>query len=245
MAPIKAFLFDVFGTVVDWRSSVVAELETLGKEHGQSADWGKFAQEWRNGYLKTTRLIAEGTAAGPLNVDAMHKKILDSLLSEQEWAHLGSAWDEKTRQHLNLVWHRLNAWPDSVEGLQALKKHAIIATLSNGNVRLLIDMAKHAGLPWDTIFSTELFNTFKPNPRAYTEAMRHLSLPPENCAMVAAHIYDLRAAASQGMLTVYVPRLGEDAPELQKEVKAKADGGDVDYVLSSFAELAGLAAGGD
>ncbi|KAF8181587.1 haloacid dehalogenase [Pholiota molesta] len=230
--PIKAFIFDV----------VVAELEALGKEHGQSADWAKFAQEWRNGYMKNTRLIAQGTLAGPLNVDAMHREILDHLLSTPEYAHLGSVWDEQTRQHLNFAWHRLNGWPDTVGGLHALKKRAIIGTLSNGNVRLLVDMAKHAGLPWDVVFSTELFNTFKPNPKAYLEAMRHLALPPENCAMVAAHIQDLEAAARQGMRTVYIRRPNEDVVPAAG-VKAKADGGEVDYVLDSFEGLAGLAGG--
>ncbi|KAF8181585.1 haloacid dehalogenase [Pholiota molesta] len=179
MSPIKAFIFDVFGTTVDWRSSVVAELEALGKERGQSAG---------------ARLMAEGTLPGPLDVDAILRGILDDLLRTPEYAHLGSAWDEKTRRHLNLVWHRLNGWPDTVDNLHALKKHAIIATLPNSSVRLLIDLAKHAGLPWDVIFSAELFDTIKPNPKAYLEAMRHLALPPEECAMVAAHIYDLRAA---------------------------------------------------
>ncbi|KAF8961184.1 haloacid dehalogenase [Flammula alnicola] len=245
MDNVKALIFDVFGTVVDWRSSVVAELEVLGKQHGVASDtdWNKFAQQWRSGYIKNTRRIAAG-ASGPLNVDAMHREILEDLLSSSEWSHIGPLWDEKTRQHLNLVWHRLNGWPDAVEGLHALKKQAIIATLSNGNVRLLIDMAKHAGLPWDMVFSTELFNTFKPSPKAYLEAMRHLSLPPENCAMVAAHIYDLRAAGSLGMTTIYVRRPHEDgdAIQLDLDVKSKEDGGEVDCVVDSFTELAEILA---
>jgi 2-haloalkanoic acid dehalogenase type II len=245
MHPVKALVFDVFGTVVDWRSSVVAELEALGQKHGvePATDWGKFAQEWRSGYLKTTRLVAAG-ASGPLNVDVMHREILDDLLKSPEWSHLGALWDEPTRQHLNLVWHRLNGWPDTVKGLHALKRQVIIATLSNGNVRLLVDMAKHAGLPWDTIFSTELFSTFKPNPKAYLEAIRHLSLPPESCAMVAAHIFDLRAAGSLGMNTIYVRRPNEDAEALQAEgeVKSKAEGGEVDYIVDSFVELAEILA---
>ncbi|KAF8186228.1 haloacid dehalogenase [Pholiota molesta] len=223
MSPIKAFIFDVFGTTVDWRSSVVAELEALGKERGQSADWVRLAQEWRNGYMKNVRLMAEGTLPGPLDVDAILRGILDDLLRTPEYAHLGSAWDEKTRQHLNLVWHRLNGWPDTVDNLHALKKQAIIATLPNSSVRLLIDLAKHAGLPWDVIFSAELFDTIKPNPKAYLEAMRHLALPPENCAMVAAHIYDLRAAGRLGMRTVYIRRPEEDEVR-PEEVRAKAEG---------------------
>jgi len=245
MQPFEALLFDVFGTVVDWRSSVVAELETLGKKHGidPGTDWGKFAQQWRNGYSQNTRRIAAG-ASGPQNVDTMHKEILDDLLKSPEWILVGLLWDERTRQDLNLAWHRLNGWPDTVEGLHALKKQTIIATLSNGNVRLLVDMAKHAGLPWDMIFSTELFNTFKPNPKAYLEAIRHLSLPPESCAMVAAHIHDLRAAGSLGLRTIYVRRPNEDAEALKTEgeVKSKAEGGEVDYVVDSFTELAKILA---
>ncbi|KDR73168.1 hypothetical protein GALMADRAFT_72635 [Galerina marginata CBS 339.88] len=249
MQPIKALLFDVFGTVVDWRSSVVAELKALGEKHGidPGTDWGKFAQEWRNGYLQNTRRIADG-GSGPQNVDTMHREILDDLLKSSEWSHIGPLWDEPTREHINLAWHRLNGrWPDTVEGLHALKKQTIISTLSNGNVRLLVDMAKHAGLPWDMVFSTELFNTFKPNPKAYLEAIRHLSLPPENCAMVAAHIYDLRAARSHGLRTIYVRRPDEDTEALKTvpEVKGKADGGEVDYVVDSFTELAKILAAGD
>ncbi|KAH9475798.1 (S)-2-haloacid dehalogenase 4A [Psilocybe cubensis] len=237
MAPIQALIFDVFGTVVDWRSSVVAELELVGKKSGAekaTADWARFAQEWRTGYMTKTRQIAAG-ASGPRNVDVMHREILDELLTRPEWSQIGELWDESTRQSLNLVWHRLNGWPDSVEGLKELKKHTIIATLSNGNVRLLTDMAKHAALPWDMIFSTELFDTFKPNPKAYLETMRHLAVQPHECFMVAAHIFDLRAAASLGMRTVYVPRPDED---VVVDVKSKAEGGEVDYVVKSFIELA-------
>ncbi|KIM36322.1 hypothetical protein M413DRAFT_291488 [Hebeloma cylindrosporum] len=245
MQSIKALVFDVFGTAVDWRSSVVAELQELGEKHGKlknnANDWGKFAQEWRNEYMKKTLRIAAG-ASGPLNIDAIHRQILDEMLASPEWSHIGHLWDEDARQHINLAWHRLNGWSDTVDGLHALKKHALLATLSNGNVRLLIDLARYAGLPWDMIFSTELFDTYKPNPKAYLEAMRHLALPPENCAMVAAHIYDLRAAGSLGMTTIYVRRPDEDARALDMEVKSKEDGGEVDCVVDSFVELAEILA---
>jgi len=158
------------------------------------------------------------------------------MLCSPKWAHIGELWDEQSKQELNLVWHRLKGWPDVVDGLTSLKKQAIIATLSNGNVRLLVDMAKTANLPWDVIFSTELFGTFKPNPKAYQEAIRHLSLPADNCAMVAAHIHDLRAAASQGMATVYVRRPSED--KNSQDITDKSQGGEVDYVVDSLTELA-------
>ncbi|KAF8154892.1 haloacid dehalogenase [Crassisporium funariophilum] len=242
MHKIKALVFDVFGTVVDWRSSIIAELEIIGEKHGIAAgtvDWTKFAQDWRSGYMENTRRIAAG-ASGSLNVDVMHREILEEMLRSSEWSHIGPKWDEETRKHLNLAWHRLKGWPDTVDGLYALKKQVILATLSNGNIRLLVDMAKHSDLPWDMVFSTELFNTFKPSPKAYLETMRHLSLEPENCAMVAAHIFDLRAAGSLGMTTVYVRRPNEDgdAMEHNVNVKSKKDGGEVDYVVDSFAELA-------
>jgi len=237
MDNIEALLFDVFGTVVDWRSTVIREVKELGEKHKAGpTDWGQFAQEWRQGYLQNTRAIAAG-GSGSLNVDRMHREILDSMLSSPKWEHLSALWSEEERQRLNLVWHRLDGWPDATDGLYQLKGQKIIATLSNGNVRLLVDMAKNANLPWDTIFSTELFSTFKPNPKAYLEAMRHLDLPPEKCAMVAAHIYDLRAAAKQGMATIYVERPQEDLGGVG-EVKAKKDGGEVDCVVSSFLELA-------
>ncbi|KAF7327055.1 Haloacid type II [Mycena kentingensis (nom. inval.)] len=129
-------------------------------------------------------------------------------------------------------------WPDSTPGLYALKKF-ILATLSNGSVRLLIDMAKFADLPWDAVFSSELFSSYKPNPKVYLGAAQHLSLNPENCAMVAAHVYDLRAAAALGMRTVYIPHPGEEPPDVG-EVKSKAEGGEVDVVVGSFEELARL-----
>ncbi|KAF5309373.1 hypothetical protein D9619_012304 [Psilocybe cf. subviscida] len=241
---IKALVFDVFGTVVDWRSSVIGELKEAETKYGiqqGTTDWAKFAQLWRNGYIQTTRRVASG-AQGPSNVDVMHRQILDSLLGSAEFAHVGAAWDEKARAEINLAWHRLNGWPDTVEGLTLLKENHILATLSNGNMKLLVDMAKHAGLPWDIIFSTELFNTFKPNPLAYQSAVKHLDLPPSQCAMVAAHIYDLRAAAAQGMRTIYVRRPQEDSDEngiaLGIDVKSKKDGGEVDLAVESFVELA-------
>lgn len=240
MDQVKALLFDVFGTVVDWRSSVISELEALGEQSGiapGTTDWAKFAQEWRMGYIVNTRRIALG-GQGPSSVDVMHREILDNMLKSDEWSHVGALWDESTRVALNLVWHRLKGWPDTVQGLFALKKQVIIATLSNGNVRLLIDMAKHSNLPWDTVFSAELFDTFKPNPKVYLQAIHHLTLHPSQCAMVAAHIHDLRVAASLGMKTVYVRRVGED-PTVKdgEDVKSKAEGGEVDCMVDSFLEL--------
>ncbi|KAF9458551.1 haloacid dehalogenase [Collybia nuda] len=270
MDGVEALVFDVFGTVVDWRSSVEQELISLGRKYSvgeaileaptddtklhpsysDGENWRDFAQEWRSGYITNTRRLAvEGSTS--FNVDKMHREILDGMLNSQRWSHLGKVWDEEERQNLNKVWHHLNGspfpeigpqshpnmysgWPDATEGLYALKKQKLIATLSNGNVRLLVDMAKHADLPWDVIFSTELFDTFKPNPRAYQGVIRHLSLPPEKCAMVAAHIFDLRAAASQGMKTIYVNRAEEEWDPTNTISE------EVDLVVSSFVELASI-----
>jgi len=240
---VEALIFDVFGTVVDWRRSVTKELEDLGKKYSlevSAEDWQEFAIEWRTGYLETTYRVSQGET-GPNNVDIMHREILEKLLSSK-WSHVGKVLNEEARAHLNMVWHRLNGWPDTVSGLYELKKHVILATLSNGNVRLLVDMAKHADLPWDAVFSSALFHSYKPNPVTYRGALEHLSLSetPQKAAMVAAHIYDLRAAAKVGLRTIYVPRPGEDRNAVGVDVKSKAEGGEVDVVVQDFQELARL-----
>ncbi|KAF7376880.1 Haloacid type II [Mycena sanguinolenta] len=239
LADVHALLFDVFGTVVDWHGSVTRELERLGKEHGIDGDWDEFAKTWRRGYLENTRRISHG-GEGSLTVDVMHREILQNMLDTPEWKSFGDKLTNEARDELNLIWHKLDGWPDAIPGLYALKKEVIITTLSNGNVRLLLDMAKHADLPWDTIFSAELFGSFKPDPKVYLGAVKHLSLEPHNCAMVATHLFDLRGAASVGMRTIYIPRPGENPNG--EEVKLRADNGDVDVVVESFTELATILA---
>ncbi|KAJ7118370.1 haloacid dehalogenase [Mycena epipterygia] len=240
LTDIQALLFDVFGTVVDWHGSVTRELETLGKQKGIDGNWDEFATTWRRGYLENTRRIAQG-GSGPSSVDAMHREILEDILRSPQWKAFGDQLSSEARDDLNLSWHRLHGWPDATPGLYALKKQTITATLSNGNVRLLVDMAKHADLPWDLVFSSELFASFKPDPKVYLGAVKHLSVEPKNCAMVAAHIYDLRAAAGVGMRTIYVRRAGEETTDVG-EIKSKSDGGEVDVVVDSFTELAALLA---
>ncbi|GJE89343.1 haloacid dehalogenase [Phanerochaete sordida] len=243
LADVEVFLFDVFGTVVDWQNSVAHELQSKHYDGILELDWIAFAQEWRRGYIVNTKRIAEG-GEGPRNIDALHRQILDGMLAKPEWEALGRMWGEEKRREVNLVWHRLKGWPDTTPGLYALKKHAIIGTLSNGNVRLLVDMAKHADLLWDVVFSGELLGSYKPNPQVYTSALTHLSLAhtPHKVALVAAHIYDLRAAAALGYTTVYVPRATEDIDmrdELKRhDVRDKASGGEVDVLVGSFEELA-------
>ncbi|KAI0641235.1 haloacid dehalogenase [Trametes meyenii] len=232
---VEAYVFDVFGTVVDWYGSVSSALKDFT---GQDEDWGSFTQEWRKGYREYTVRVAHG-GEGSTNVDIMHREILDSMLESPRWKHLGPQWDEAKRQEAVSFWHKLDGWPDSSKGLYELKKKAVIGTLSNGNVRLLVNMAKHADLPWDVIFSGELLGSYKPNPKTYLGAVHHLSVPPERVAMVAAHIYDLYAAATHGMKTVYVRRPTEDIG-IKESVKSKAEGGDLDVVVNSLEELAAL-----
>ncbi|CDO69811.1 hypothetical protein BN946_scf184803.g9 [Trametes cinnabarina] len=164
-------------------------------------------------------------------------QILDIMLASQRWEHLAATWDDTKRQELVKFWHALDGWPDSSKGLYRLKGKAIVGTLSNGSVRLLVNMAKHADLPWDVVFSGEILGSYKPDPQVYLGAIRYLSVPPEKCAMVAAHIHDLRAAAKHGMKTVYVRRSTEDVG-VKEQVKRKADGGEVDVVVDSLEELA-------
>ncbi|KAK7688383.1 hypothetical protein QCA50_008756 [Cerrena zonata] len=233
---VEAFVFDVFGTVVDWRGSVSSALRELNPNLDE--DWVAFTDEWRQGYYRTTRNIAGG-GGGSTNVDVIHRELLNEMLKTERWTHLDDQWDDQHRKKLCLLWHNLNGWPDTTKGLYALKKKAIIGTLSNGSARLLLDMAKHADIPWDIIFSGDILNSYKPNPKMYLGAAERLSLTPDKVAMVAAHIYDLRAAAGHGMKTVYVRRPTEDVDQ-QDSVKPKSEGGEVDVVVSSFVELAEL-----
>ncbi|KIP01591.1 hypothetical protein PHLGIDRAFT_80369 [Phlebiopsis gigantea 11061_1 CR5-6] len=237
----QAFLFDVFGTVVDWEGSV-SRLLRAHYTGDLELDWLAFAREWRRGYGENTKRIAAG-GEGARNIDELHRQILDGMLAAPRWAALGAAWDTEQRAAVNLVWHQLDGWPDAAPGLRALKQHAIVGTLSNGNVRLLVDMAKHADLAWDVVFSGELLGSYKPNPVVYRTALAQLALAaaPGACVLVAAHIYDLRAAAAQGFRTVYVRRPTEDAPE-RESVCSRRDGGEVDLVVDSFEELAALVA---
>lgn len=198
---VKALIFDVFGTVVDWRGSIIREGAQWGKEKGLQIDWGKFADQWRAGYAPSMDKVRKGELPWT-KLDVLHRVILESLLKEYNIVGLA----EEEKDHWNRVWHRLTPWPDAVAGLTRLKKNYVIATLSNGNVSLLVDMAKHAGLPWDTVFSAELFHHYKPDREAYLGAVELLSCKPAEVMMVAAHPPDLQAAQSCGLKTGLVPR---------------------------------------
>ncbi|WP_137736004.1 haloacid dehalogenase type II [Pseudaquabacterium pictum] len=204
---VRALTFDVFGTVVDWRRSVIAEGQALGARTGLQADWAALADAWRKGYFASMAKVARGELAWD-TIDALHRQVLDHLLPRFGLQSLGEA----DRAHFNTVWHRLAPWPDTVDGLTRLKQRLTITTLSNGNLSLLVAMAKHGGLPWDAVLTAELFGRFKPDPAVYLGAARLLGLAPEQVLMVAAHPFDLVAAQKVGLKTAYIPRPEEYGP---------------------------------
>ena len=226
---MKALAFDVFGTVVDWRSSIIGELEAFGKSHGLQRDWPVFADNWRAGYAPAMDRVRRGELPWT-RIDDLHRAILVSLLEE---AGVEAGPDEI--DHLNRAWHRLDPWPDSVAGLSRLKQHYLITTLSNGNVSLLTNMAKNAGLPWDCVISAELFRHYKPDLEAYRGCAGLLDIAPEELTLVAAHPSDLRAAGAAGLGTAYVARPLEYGPDATP-YDVTAD--DFDIVATDFVDLA-------
>jgi 2-haloacid dehalogenase len=215
---VRALLFDVFGTVVDWRSSVIREGERLGRVKCLAVDWAAFADGWRAGYPRAMDLVRSGALPWQ-SIDSLHRRILDELLAQ---FGIAEAFDEREREALNYVWHRLAPWPDTVAGLKRLKGKLVIGTLSNGNVALLVDMAKHARLPWDVVFSAELFRHYKPDPHVYLGAVELLGLRPWEVMMVAAHKSDLDAAKRCGLKAAFVQRPLELGAKGRKDVKAEA-----------------------
>jgi len=231
LSTIKALAFDVFGTVVDWRGTVIRELEQLGKARGFKADWAKFADTWRTkGYLEATAKVRRGELPW-MNADQLHRRMLDELLTRFGIEGLSEA----EKNHLNRVWHRLKPWSDATSGMKRMRKAYLLTTLSNGNMALLTNMAKNAGLPWDCVLSSELVKSYKPDPRVYQMAADLLGLPANQVMMVAAHKPDLQGARAVGMKLAFVPR--------PKEWGAKK-GGDygnepwIDVYAIDFRELA-------
>jgi 2-haloacid dehalogenase len=226
---VRALCFDIFGTVVDWRSSIVRDGSLLGQRLRLDVDWAAFADTWRAGYPLAMDQVRRGELPWT-NIDGLHRRILDRLLAER-----GLVLADEDAAWLNKVWHRLAPWPDSVAGLQRLKARHTISTLSNGNLSLLVAMAKHAGLPWDAVLSAELFGHYKPDPEVYLGAARLLGLRPDEVMMVAAHPSDLRAAAACGLRTAYVPRPLERGPGGPMEAWTA---GEFDLVATDFHNLA-------
>lgn len=214
---VHALTFDVFGTVVDWRSSIIREATRLGASKGIDADWSAFADAWRAGYGPAMHRVRIGELPWT-KIDDLHRMILDSLIDDYGLAGLS----EDELADLNSVWHRLDPWPDSVGGLMRLKSRLTIATLSNGNVSLLSNMAKHIGLSWDVILSAEIAKHYKPDPEAYLHSAELLSLPPDQVMMVAAHKGDLMAAQRVGLKTAFVARPAEKGPDNDVDVTREA-----------------------
>src|SRR3954452_9094866 len=225
----KALAFDVFGTVVDWRSSIIAELEQFGESHGVQQDWPTFADNWRKGYAPAMDKVRRGELPWT-RIDDLHRGILEELLRGA-----GASVGDEDIDHLNRAWHRLDPWPDSVAGLTRLKQRFVIPTLSNGNVSLLTNMAKRAGLPWDCVISAELFHPYKPDRQAYVGCADLLDLPPEALMLVAAHPGDLRAAGAAGLKTASVPRPLDHGPGREPH---RVEPGEFDFVATDFVDLA-------
>ena len=227
---VRALTFDVFGTVVDWRGSIIREGQLLAARKGYNVDWARFADSWRSGYGPAMNKVRSGELPWT-KIDDLHRMILDDLVDEYSL----SGMSEAELVHFNEAWHRLSPWPDTVSGLNKLKSKYVITTLSNGNVSLLTHMAKNGGLPWDAILSAELSGHYKPDPEAYLKAADLLSLKPEQVMMVAAHPGDLRAAARTGLKTAYVIRPLERGPG--RPVNRNPDG-EFDYTAEDFNDLA-------
>lgn len=204
---VQILVFDTFGTVVDWRSGVIAEGQALGRAKGVTVDWAAFADAWRGGYAPSLDRVRKGELPWT-KLDALHRMTLDELLVRFKVPGLTEA--EKVR--FNRAWHRLQPWPDSVAGLSRLKRRFVIAPLSNGNVSLLTNMAKQANLPWDCILSTELVRRYKPDRETYLMAAEFWDVTPADVMMVAAHDEDLASAQALGLKTAYVHRPLEFGP---------------------------------
>lgn len=230
MHDVKAILFDTFGSVVDWRSSVIAELQAFGTQRGIDADWTAFADDWRGAYKPSMDSVRSGARPWTI-LDQLHRESLETLLTKYGVPRL----DQPTLDHLTRIWHRLHPWPDAVAGLTRLKTRHIIAPLSNGNVALLVNLAKFAGLPWDMVFGSEIPRHYKPDPEVYLGACEMLGLRPAQVMMAAAHNYDLAAARALGLRTGFFARPTEYGPHQSRDFKAESDW---DVVANDIEDLA-------
>ena len=228
---VKALGFDVFGTVVDWRSSITREGEAFGRAHGVTGvDWVKFADAWRALYQPFMNKVRHGEI-GWTKLDDLHRMALEQLLKEFNITGVS----DKDVDHFNRAWHRLDPWPEAVAGLTRLKTKYILTTLSNGNVALMVNMAKRGGLPWDVILGAEPTKHYKPQREAYVGTAEFLGLRPDELMLVAAHNGDLKAASGFGLRTAFVPRPNEHGPGQTKDL---APEGPWDVVAKDFVDLA-------
>ena len=229
---IRACLFDVFGTVVDWRTSVSRDLAAFAKEKGiGGVDWLEFAVEWRKLYQPSMDEVRSGRRPFTI-LDVLHRESLVKLIERYRLQELS----ESDIDHINRAWHRLEPWPDTVPGLTRLKTKFIIAPCSNGNIALMVNLAKRAGLPWDCILGAETARAYKPMPDAYLRSCAQLGLAPGSVMMVAAHNNDLRAANAQGLRTAFVARPREHGPGQTTDLAP--DGSCVDVSAADFVGLA-------
>jgi 2-haloacid dehalogenase len=231
LASVRALVFDTFGTVVDWRASVTQEVEQLAKRKGLKVDAAQFADAWRAGYAPSMNRVRTGVLPWT-KLDRLHRMILDRLLIDFNIVGLSEAETDA----LNRAWHRLRPWPDAVNGLTRMKKRFIIAPLSNGNISLMTNLAKHAGLPWDCILGAELARHYKPDREVYLSAADILDLRVDEIMMVAAHLGDLRAAKGLGLRTAFVTRPFEFGPDRKPDLQPDAS---VDLAAKDFSDLAG------
>ncbi|MBA3658394.1 MAG: haloacid dehalogenase type II [Gemmatimonadales bacterium] len=222
--------FDIFGTVVDWRSGIIHQGARLGRRRAIEADWGAVADAWRGRYVPTMRRVNAGELPWG-NLDRLHRLMLDEIAPTVGLDML----DEADRTELVHAWHRLPPWPDAVEGLHRLRRRFDIVTLSNGGIALLTHMAKTAALPWDAILSAELVRRYKPERAVYDLVPELFGVPHARVLMVAAHLDDLRAARAAGLMTAYVHRPLEHGPDRTLEIPAE---GEFDIMAADFLDLA-------
>src|SRR6516225_10082490 len=226
---VKALFFDVFGTLVDWRTSIAREARALLEPRGHTLDWFAFADAWRGEYQGAMEEVRAGRI-GFSKLDVLHRRNLDLILPRFGLA----AFAEHDRRALNFAWHRLDAWPDVADGLGRLKQRFWLAPVSNGNISLMVDLARRNGFPWDAILGAEIAGDYKPKPRVYLAAAEAFDLEPGECMMVAAHSSDLAAAAAAGLRTAHVARSDEKGPG-KGEARPSAP---VDIAVGSLLELA-------
>jgi 2-haloacid dehalogenase len=226
---IQALFFDVFGTLVDWRSGVARESERILSPLGHALDWPAFADAWRDEYKPSMAEVQEGRMPFA-KLDVLHRRNLERILPRFGIERLA----EETMQDLNLAWHRLPAWPEVPDALARLKRRFRLAPVSNGNIALMVDLARHNGLSWDAILGAEIAGDYKPKPRVYLAAAEALDLRPGECMMVAAHSYDLAAAAALGLKTGHIARPNENGPGKGE----RAPSGPVDLAAANLADLA-------
>lgn len=230
ISEIKALTFDVFGTVVDWRSSIIRELREFGISKGIIIDWAGFADKWRAGYAPSMDKVRNGELPWT-DIDTLHRMVLEHLLDEYNFTDL----NEDEIDHLNMAWHRLTPWPDSRDGLERIRSRFTVATLSNGNVSLLVDLSKYGGLTWDCVLSSELAGHYKPDTEVYLTAAGLLGLSPGQMMMVAAHTDDLEAAMELGFGTAYVSRPLEFGPD---RIQDEDEDMPFDIIARDFNDLA-------